>query len=331
MPRGPEIADFAEKLRLALTRANLSRAQAAQAVGVDKSVVARWLNGALHPSDHTLTMLTGTLGHAIEGFARADFNLGTAAFAARLGLTTPPAPPGAPQSRAPILPGEALAAVAARMADNLDEAARTYSGLWLFVHPSERDQEGRLRIRASAGRIVRAGTGTVLEVELGAFGVVHARGVALLIQGDLHFLMTADRRMDVTILSCAFYGVNFGRALVLDGLVLSRDRLGEMAIATYRGIGFRLSDATDDAAFSAILRRNLDLGDLQDHLPAAVGAAFSEPQIATAIAARSRLTRAQCWSCHEEFVDDPAASLQREALTAARALFTDALAAAAPA
>jgi transcriptional regulator with XRE-family HTH domain len=331
MPRGPEISDFAEKLRLALSKANLSRAQLAQAVGVDKSVVARWLNGALHPSDHTLTMLTAALGKAVEGFSRADFDLARSDFAVRLGMRTEAAATGAHPSRVPILPGDALNDVAARMGEAIDEADRTYSGLWLFVHPSERDQEGRLRIRASAGRIMRPKAGTLLEVELGALDVVHARGVALVIQGDLHFLMTADRRMDVTILSCAWYGVNFGRALVLDGLVLSRDRLGEMAIATYRGIGFRVSDATDDAAFAAILRRNFELGDLQDHLPASVGAAFTGSDIATAIAARTRLTRTRCWSCHEEFIDDPAASVQREALNMVRALFADALKSAAPA
>ena len=57
MARGSDIDQFPTKLKRAMDRVNLSRAQLAQAVGADKSVIARWLSGAINPADHSLSLV----------------------------------------------------------------------------------------------------------------------------------------------------------------------------------------------------------------------------------------------------------------------------------
>ena len=79
-------ADFAHKLALILKACNLSRGRLAQTVGIDKSVVSRWASGVQMPTDHNLTLLTEAVGRHRPGFARADWELASEAFAARLGL-----------------------------------------------------------------------------------------------------------------------------------------------------------------------------------------------------------------------------------------------------
>jgi len=80
------IADFAHKFGLVLKACNLSRGRLAQAVGIDKSVVSRWASGVQAPTDNNLSLLTEAVGRHRPGFARADWELASQAFAARLGL-----------------------------------------------------------------------------------------------------------------------------------------------------------------------------------------------------------------------------------------------------
>ena len=84
------IADFAHKFGLVLKACSLSRGRLAQTVGIDKSVVSRWASGVQMPTDHNLTLLTEAVGRHRPGFARADWELASQAFAARLGLGSGP-------------------------------------------------------------------------------------------------------------------------------------------------------------------------------------------------------------------------------------------------
>ena len=80
------ISDFAHKLTLVLTACNLSRGRLAQSIGIDKSVVSRWASGVQAPTDHNLALLTEVVGRHQAGFSRADWELASQTFAARLGL-----------------------------------------------------------------------------------------------------------------------------------------------------------------------------------------------------------------------------------------------------
>jgi hypothetical protein len=97
---------------------------------VDKSVVARWLNGALHPSDHALTVLTSTMATTVVGNARADWDATAASFAARHELPAGGSPvvsrggvPMAPD------PHDAIAVARLRRASTFEVAESAYSGL----------------------------------------------------------------------------------------------------------------------------------------------------------------------------------------------------------
>ena len=84
-------ADFASKFSLVLKAFNLSRGRFAQVLGIDKSVVSRWAPGVQAPTDHNLSLLTEAVARHKADFRRADWDLGFADFAARLGVE-PPAP-----------------------------------------------------------------------------------------------------------------------------------------------------------------------------------------------------------------------------------------------
>ncbi|WP_289295524.1 helix-turn-helix domain-containing protein [uncultured Reyranella sp.] len=76
-------SDFAQKLGLVLKTLNLSRGKLAQTIGIDKSVVSRWVSGATVPSDHNLSLLTEAIARSRPDLGRADWDLDTVAFGAR--------------------------------------------------------------------------------------------------------------------------------------------------------------------------------------------------------------------------------------------------------
>lgn len=83
--------DFALKLGLILKVLNLSRGRLAQTLGIDKSVVSRWATGVQAPTDHNLSLLTEAVARYQPDFTRFDWELDSAAFAARLGIGGGPA------------------------------------------------------------------------------------------------------------------------------------------------------------------------------------------------------------------------------------------------
>jgi transcriptional regulator with XRE-family HTH domain len=86
MPKSADVADFAAKLDLLTKRLNWSRSRLAQAVGVDKSLIARWSKGASRPTENSLMQLTAAAAKLVDGFTAADWDLAPADFAKRLGL-----------------------------------------------------------------------------------------------------------------------------------------------------------------------------------------------------------------------------------------------------
>lgn len=66
--------DFAARLRLALKQANLSPTALGAAVGVDKSVVSRWLAGRVRPTQHNLARIAGVISERLPGFSMLDFD-----------------------------------------------------------------------------------------------------------------------------------------------------------------------------------------------------------------------------------------------------------------
>lgn len=81
--------DFSGRLRLALKRANLSPAALGAAVGVDKSVVSRWIAGRVRPTQHNLSRIADVLAQRLPGFTVLAFEAPAPSFRA---LVQPEAP-----------------------------------------------------------------------------------------------------------------------------------------------------------------------------------------------------------------------------------------------
>lgn len=71
--------EFAARLGLALKQANISPSALGAAVGVDKSVVSRWLAGRVRPTQHNLARIAAVIAERIPGFSMLDFDSPTLA------------------------------------------------------------------------------------------------------------------------------------------------------------------------------------------------------------------------------------------------------------
>ncbi|HWA61747.1 MAG TPA: hypothetical protein VG939_10250 [Caulobacteraceae bacterium] len=87
---------FSAKLELVLKILSMSRARLASEVGVDKSVAARWVSGAVRPSSHNMTQLTAMIARRIPGFTLLDWDRDLAGLAERLGADAAPLRRGPP-------------------------------------------------------------------------------------------------------------------------------------------------------------------------------------------------------------------------------------------
>jgi transcriptional regulator with XRE-family HTH domain len=86
-PRGIDVAEgLSEKLAFVLKALSLSRIQLAAELGVDKSVVGRWVTGAVAPSAHNLTKLTALVAQRASGFSLLDWDRDLTGVAAALGV-----------------------------------------------------------------------------------------------------------------------------------------------------------------------------------------------------------------------------------------------------
>jgi transcriptional regulator with XRE-family HTH domain len=77
---------LSEKLSFVLKALSLSRIQLAAELGVDKSVVGRWVTGAVAPSAHNLAKLTVLVAQRARGFTVLDWDRDIAGLAATLGV-----------------------------------------------------------------------------------------------------------------------------------------------------------------------------------------------------------------------------------------------------
>lgn len=87
--------DFTQRLDLALKALNVSRAQLASQVGVDKSMVSRWLSGGMRPTGHNLARISEVLAKVKPGFNILMWERPREEFDAFLGIASAeqPAPP----------------------------------------------------------------------------------------------------------------------------------------------------------------------------------------------------------------------------------------------
>ena len=200
---------FAARLRLVLGAIAMSRARLAGVLGVDKSLVGRWASGAVRPSDHNLSRITGVVAERFPGFTALDWDRELGDFAQRLGLDA-----SAARGEQLLPEGQGLSL------EFIDHARLStmhrggaYEGFWRTLRPSILMPN---TIFQDHGMIRLASNG-LLEVRMGGAGLTF-KGWMMLSEGNL-FVILHDS-VGQTPLFLVFRGVPLPKAEALEGILL---------------------------------------------------------------------------------------------------------------
>ncbi|THD61551.1 hypothetical protein [Phenylobacterium sp.] len=228
---------FAKKLELVLKVLSMSRARLAADLAVDKSVVGRWVSGAVQPSAHNMSLLSALVAERIPGFTTLDWDRSLAAFAELIGadlnaVAGHAPPPASALTGLPLVGMEQfLAATALRgpAYEGFYRTTRPYvlmPGRFIHDHAMCRiDPTGLLRLRIGAGGTIADGW--------------------VLPAGNQTFSVTVDV-ISGAILFGIFHGVATPKAAVVDGLVLAPSLDVGRTPAAYPMIMERIADLSGD-------------------------------------------------------------------------------------
>lgn len=201
-----ETDTFAAQLELALKVLSMSRSRMASELGVDKSVIGRWLAGQVKPSPHNLERLTAVIAARRSSFTMLDWDHDLAGFGAALG-----APSTVRRSRFGTgLPLPLLDQIAALT----DRRASAYEGFFRTTRPSALMPGRYLH---DHGITKRDGQG-LMAYRMGIAGTEY-EGWLLPVQNQLICIST-----DLTSGAMAFAifnGVQQPTADLIDGITLS--------------------------------------------------------------------------------------------------------------
>lgn len=227
------MGEFGAKLSIALKAASLSRVAAAHSLGVDKSLVGRWLSGAVHPTEHNLSRLTALLAEGQPGFRMADWDAELADFATRMGVSLPKrgADPGV------MLPHLRPLIEIAR--EEVGRRGGTYEGFFRTARPSLLVED---TVFHEYG-VVRRNEAGLLDVAMRGSGLLF-EGWALPAHNNL-FVFLYDST-GLSPLSLVFRGVALPRAMVLDGIMLLAALDAGRTPAAMPVLLERVSDLCDD-------------------------------------------------------------------------------------
>lgn len=251
--------DFAGRLKLALKQANVSPAALGAAVGVDKSVVSRWISGRVRPTQHNLTRIAAVLARSLPGFTVLTFEAPGPEFRALL-QPMPAAVRSAEPAQGLSIPFGALDAARRETGRHGVEYFGTYMMYyWSFSMPGKIARMA-LMLRPEQG---------LIEARYGAEGFSF-RGWALLMLNRMYMIF-AEERFE----AMAFLVLNAGqqpKARFITG-VLSGPAEGMLVPTASPVVLVRLDDlsgdaATDEAAHAA--HSQLDPFAEPDILPPAV-------------------------------------------------------------
>jgi hypothetical protein len=251
-----------------MTQLNLSRVELAHRVGVDKSVVRRWVLGQTQPSDLNLSMLTSMAAERIGGFTRDCWH----------------EPPGVLLSRfeAPAANGHALDPLeaifphfGAKALGGLQSGLDRYSGLWAMLCVVAAPDGGHA-LFASGAMITAKDNQLWLQSSDGSAGMRTGDGPIFLSEDKVWMLLDEwSGRNDL----CAILlnGSAAQQVVIMDGLYMVRSFMSGSPVAGRIRL-FRLADVPSDAAEADALYRRvcdrsgeLSKNNLASHLPEAVG------------------------------------------------------------
>ena len=199
---------FHIKLAFVLKALSVSRGALAGDLGVDKSLVGRWVTGAVKPSAHNLTRLSDYVAARTGAFTVLDWDRPMGNLAVFLGVDPQTAPSAERRDEAEGFPfalmdeSRATTARRGRAYEGFFRTTRPYSQLpGRFMHDHMRvrlDADGRLRFDMTTGGVTVQGWIWLLQNQLfvvsaeltsGAFAYVILNGVNSVKAGILDGLM----------------------------------------------------------------------------------------------------------------------------------------------
>jgi hypothetical protein len=240
---------FGRKLELALKRLSMSRARLAADLVVDKSVVGRWVTGAVQPSGHNLSRLSALIAGRIPGFSALDWDRDLAGFAEALGADPDAVPEarkgGPPALQLPLMEQfVASTAVRGKAYEGIFRTTRPYvmaPGRFVHDHGMIRmGEDGLLRLRIGVG-------GTTVEGWMLPFG-------------NQLFAISVDVTSGALLFGI-FNGVSGPRADLVDGLCLTPAQDAGRTPTAHAMVFERIRDlsedpAADDAYFAELTKRD---------------------------------------------------------------------------
>lgn len=200
---------FGARLKLTLKVISLSPAALASAVGVDKSVVSRWLSGKVVPSGHNLSRVSTEIARYRPGFSTLTFEAPADDFRAAIGLSASTAPQqSTPDPNMLPIPYQLVDDSRHEVARRGDEYFGHYDlYYWSFTQP------GRI-VRMAV--MLRPALG-LIEARYGAKGF-EFRGWALLLLNRLYFQL-AELRHEAMLFMVTNAGQQPNAALI-SGIIL---------------------------------------------------------------------------------------------------------------
>ncbi len=239
------VESFSEKITFVLKVLCMSRGRLAADLGVDKSVIGRWITGAVNPSAHNLAHLSALLARKVPGFTALDWDRDMPAFAALFGVDLGRLPAAGPRGGLPLpFLGQAITMAAhwGSAYEGFYRSTRPYAQHpGRFIHDQcmvRRDDQGLLRLSLANGGVFVDGWLLLLNFQLFIIGTEFTSGT--LVFGILN-------------------GVKTNRVERLDGLILSPIHDAEhtptaTAIVLDRTGDLSGDNARDDTLFTELAR-----------------------------------------------------------------------------
>jgi hypothetical protein len=221
----------------------------AHRIGVDKSVVRRWVSGETRPSDVNLSSLTEIATQQIPAFNRNHWREPPEKMSAVLGLESGSVPEvGGLHTLLPLF--------ATRTQNGLSYGLERYGGLWATIF-TVAGPNGAYTLFCSGVLISQTGNQLWAQVSDGKNGIRSIAGPAFVADDMLWLMMEEHSSRNDLCITLAYGAV--GRALILDGLYLIRSFVSGSPVCG-RGTFFRLADLPADpdeagALFHAISDR----------------------------------------------------------------------------
>ena len=209
---------FADRLNLALKALMIGRGRLATEIGVDKSMVSRWLAGTARPSAYNIEKVTRLIAGLSPGFSLLDWESDLELFRRRLGIEAADEGPDKPSTSAgwgdrECHPGRLPFGSLESAAIETERRAGAYCGRWKSTRLRS---TGALQPVVEYALIRPDGAGLCMELLLRS----HRLKGWLIVAGGIAYAFLSDSNHD----SFGYYCLNGAlgpTALVLDGILCS--------------------------------------------------------------------------------------------------------------